>query len=369
MPKDNNLWIFGAWFGEKYNGNSKFLFEYVNENHPEIRAVWITKNEKTLKLIKEKGFEVYKMNSLNAHVLSLRASVCIVSHSVFSDLNLFITRKTKIVQLWHGTPLKRIHYDAGFGVKSLSLKDKLLMTFFPHLNEELKEDFSVLTAPSLEAKEKFSSAFHLEENRIKITGYPRNDGLFDGIKSKYGNFSGIYLPTFRDNSEFDIFGYDFDLSKIENTLTRLDIDLYIQVHPYDDINNKTLEKIQLDSDHIHCVTFDDLYSNLKYFDFLITDYSSVYFDYLLLERPIIFAPFDYENYTKGDRELYYDYPKVTPGPKAKNWNDLIFFIEEAKVNPDKYSKDILNIKNMFNEYSDGNNSQRVFNEIKKVIGG
>ena len=53
IPIDKNLWVFGAWFGEKYADNSKYLFEYVNENHTEIRAVWLTQNHATLKLVLE----------------------------------------------------------------------------------------------------------------------------------------------------------------------------------------------------------------------------------------------------------------------------------------------------------------------------
>lgn len=358
IPKENNLWIFGSWFGEKYNDNSKYLFEYVNKNHPEIRAVWLTKNDNTFKIVKEKGFEVCKMNTLTAHLLSLRAGICVITQSVSSDLNLFVGKKTKIIQLWHGTPLKKIYYDA----HNVSWMGKLLMIFFPHL----KENYSILIAPSKKVKDIFSTAFNINENKIKITGYPRNDGLLDNKNSISNSFKGIYLPTFRDNSEFNLFEYNFNLSKVEKSLKKLNTDLCIQLHPQDNLNIAQLNQISKNSDHIHYITFEDLYSNLKYFDFLITDYSSIFFDYLLLEKPIIFAPFDFETYTKKDREIYYDYRKVTPGSIAKDWNDIICLIEETKNNPNKHLDDIQKIKNVFNKYSDRNSCQRVFKEIKRI---
>jgi CDP-glycerol glycerophosphotransferase (TagB/SpsB family) len=360
IPKDDNLWIFGSWYGEKYSDNSKYLFEYVNENHPEIRAIWLTKNDNVMKIINNKEFEVYKMNSIYAHILSLRAGFSIISQSVKADLNLFLSYKTKVVQLWHGTPLKKIYFDAN--PLSNSRKTKLFRFFFPYL----KENFSILIAPSNEVKEKFSTAFNMELSKIKITGYPRNDGLFQENRLTNHIHKGIYLPTFRDNSEFDIFKYDFNLDEVENTLKRLDAHLYIQLHPKDYKNKNELENIIQKSNFLHYEEFDDLYSNLNQFDFLITDYSSVYFDYLLLDRPVIFAPFDYDTYLKQDRQFYYDYYSVTPGPKANSWKELLIYIEESIFNPKKYLKDISVINKIFNKYSDSKNSERVFKEIEKI---
>jgi len=94
----------------------------------------------------------------------------------------------------------------------------------------------------------------------------------------------------------------------------------------------------------------DINNILKLTDILITDYSSIYFDYLLLDKPIIFAPFDFEDYLVKDRELYYNYDEVTPGPKARNWNEVLISLKEAIENPEKYKKEREKIKNIFHKY-------------------
>ena len=358
IPKDKNLWIFGAWFGEKYGDNSAFLFEYVNKNHPEIRTIWVTKNEKTFENMKIKNFEVYKMNSFKANLLSLRAGICIFLQNNSSDLNLFVCNKTKKVQLWHGTPLKKIYYD----VFSFTLKSKLLHFFFPFI----KENFSLIIAPSEEVRNKFSTAFKINKNKIKITGYPRNDGLFEKVEYVKHYYSCIYLPTFRNNCKFDSFQYNFNLDEVEKSLKKMNTHLYVQLHPNDHQNKENIVNIVNNSKFIHIIEFDDINSNLKKFDFLITDYSSVYFDYLLLDRPIIFAPFDYDIYLKTEREFYYDYNKITPGPKAKDWNEVLEYMNDAIEYPDNYKNERKAINKIFNKFNDKNNCQRVFEEIKNL---
>lgn len=359
IPKNQNVWIFGSWGGEKYSDNSKYLFEYINENHPEIRAIWIVKNREVKKVLQKKNYEVYTKNSLKSVLVSLRAGVCIVTVSVSRDLNLYFGPNTKIVQLWHGTPLKKILLDA----RPPSMKLKLLKILFPFL----KEDISILIASSEEIRENLATAFDIGLEKIKVTGYPRNDGLFFKEEMKSNNSKkGVYLPTFRNEYDFNIFKNNFNFEIVENTLQRLDTHLYLQLHPLDNPSTK-FKRLLLSSEFIHIIEFDDIYSNLKDFDFLITDYSSIFFDFLLLERPIIFAPFDLEIYLEKERDLYYDYNSITPGPKAKDWNELLYLIEESIDNPEKYSKDILRTKKMFNKYDDGKSSQRVFNEIKMIL--
>jgi len=100
---------------------------------------------------------------------------------------------------------------------------------------------------------------------------------------------------------------------------------------------------------------------------LITDYSSIYFDYLLLDRPIIFAPFDKKVYIQEDREFYFDYDKVTPGPQAINWNEVMQAIETFTINPKSYTREREIIKNKFHTYQDAQSTERVYKAICKML--
>jgi len=217
------------------------------------------------------------------------------------------------------------------------------------------------------------------------TGYPRNDALLSNItisnvlsdiKEQYGDYKYLifYLPTFRGQigSEFDLFtNYGFDVSKIEKNLEEINALFLIKTHPVNCIRDEELLarvhcskqiKIVNDSD-----SDGDIYPILRKTDVLITDYSSVYFDFLLLNRPIIFAPFDFENYVREDREFYDNYNDVTPGPKAKNWDEVLKYVKEAIKNPEEYESERKRVCELFNAYNDANSSERVYKAIKEII--
>ncbi|GAB6077191.1 CDP-glycerol glycerophosphotransferase family protein [Desulfurobacterium crinifex] len=381
IPKDKNLWVFGAWFGERYADNSKYLFEYVNKYHPEIKAVWLTSNRKTFEIVKNKGYNVLKISSLKGIVYSLRAKVGIISTGL-RDINMYLTGNMQIVQLWHGTPLKRIMFDDKVTFRPPTTFKKILFLVFPFLKKNLYYSDALLIATSEEVRKKISSAFRVPLERVKVTGYPRNDSFFQDYRENLefakkmlhlklkGKKLAIYMPTHRKEGEMDISKLLFsDMEFIDKKLQELNCMLLVKLHYYHTNESLHLRKkkfsniIMLNDDLIE----HDIYAILKLVDILITDYSSVYFDFLLLDKPIIFAPFDMESYLKNDREFYYDYNEVTPGPKAKNWNEVLVYLKEAIENPEKYGKERERIKKIFHKYQDGNSSKRVFNEIIKSI--
>ena len=102
---------------------------------------------------------------------------------------------------------------------------------------------------------------------------------------------------------------------------------------------------------------------MKVTDILITDYSSIYFDYLLLDKPILFMPFDFEDYIENNARFYYNYNCVTPGPKCKDWNNVMEHLEKTFVSDgstygDCYQKQRDTIRQMFNDFR-FNNSERI----------
>jgi CDP-glycerol glycerophosphotransferase (TagB/SpsB family) len=96
---------------------------------------------------------------------------------------------------------------------------------------------------------------------------------------------------------------------------------------------------------------------------LITDYSSVFFDYLLLDRPVIFSSFDLEMYRKNDRGFYFDYATVTPGPKADNWEQLELQLARILQGKDEHRQDRRRVTTLVNQHTTGLSSERVFNAV------
>ncbi|MCE7699874.1 MAG: CDP-glycerol glycerophosphotransferase family protein, partial [Methanobacterium paludis] len=179
---------------------------------------------------------------------------------------------------------------------------------------------------------------------------------------------GIYMPTHR--KEGKIRSTDFLIQNFEylnSCLKHLDTFLLVKVHFYglntENIDNSKFDRIIFIKDED---INQDIYTILPFTDYLITDYSSVYFDYLLLDKPIIFTPLDIDDYLKTDREFYYNYDEVTPGPKARNCDEFVKYIEEAINYPNKYKKEREEINKIFNNYRDNKSCERVFEKIIKL---
>lgn len=367
INKDKNIWIFGSWFGNKYEDNSMNLFEYINKNHSQIRAIWVTKNKTLLHQIKEKGYEVYYYYDPRIYIISLKASVSIFVQTNENDNLLFLNnKKTKLIQLWHGSPIKKIVYD---DIVSISTKSNLRI-FLTNIKEKilpfLNEEYDLIIARSKEDQKIFKSAFR--NNNVVVTGYPRNDAFFS--KNTYNSLQTniIYLPTFRGQvgSTIDLFShYNFDFDLWKEYLRKNNIILNIKMHPV----NKLSEEIQNKFEKIENIKFiveSDLFKILPNMDILITDYSSIFFDFLLTDKPIIFSPFDYEAYSQKDRSFYYDYEDITPGPKCNDWNEVL---EHTKIfidNPDLYAQERKDTKQTFHTYFD-KSSERVYHEILNLI--
>ena len=106
---------------------------------------------------------------------------------------------------------------------------------------------------------------------------------------------------------------------------------------------------------------------MNQYDLLITDLSSILFDYLLLDKPIVFSAFDMDTYIKRDRELYYRYEEITPGPKGENWTEVMQHVLELLNDPSIYEEERAQIKNRFNTYHDGSSSERVYTHVVKMM--
>jgi CDP-glycerol glycerophosphotransferase (TagB/SpsB family) len=361
LPKNKNIWVFGAWFGNKYADNSKYLFEYINEFQPQIRAIWLTNSDEVVDKLKLKDYEVYKRYSLKAINVGLRAKYSIFVHSNSADGMMFLNNNAKLIQLWHGIPLKKIGND-DLLIFNPKFSSNIKQVLFPFANEY----YDCIISSSEEDKSKFTTAFN--SKNIVIAGYPRNDVLFNCKYSDNSNVTITYLPTFRDNlgDQIDLFtDFGFIVEKWNTTLKRLNIILNIKMHPV----NKPKDDLLKEYIKYECINFlneVDVAELLLDTDILITDYSSVYFDFLLTNKPIIFAPFDFDKYIKKDRELYYDYNEVTPGPKCKNWDEVLEWVVMFKENQEIFKNEREVVKNRFHKFQDGRSCERVYNEIIKL---
>ncbi|WP_260115561.1 CDP-glycerol glycerophosphotransferase family protein [Vibrio sp. SS-MA-C1-2] len=176
VPKSNRVWVFGAWFGNRYSDNTRSFYEYVQKNSTDIRPIWIYKDEALKATLDSFDVEAYYFKSLKGIYYQAIAKVAFVSHSISDDLNpIFISINTVRVQLWHGIPLKRIGYDMPSVsplLKKYSKLTKLLMN--NHYDYYITNgDYYTNTC---------SRAFLDHKDKFLLTGFPRNDLLIQSEK-------------------------------------------------------------------------------------------------------------------------------------------------------------------------------------------
>ncbi|MDD2467651.1 MAG: CDP-glycerol glycerophosphotransferase family protein [Desulfobulbus sp.] len=373
LPKRENLWVFGCCRGTKYAENAKYLFEYVNERHKNIQCVWISKDKNIIEMLRKRGYRACGFLSLQGLWGAARAGVAIITHRGNcwdGDLPFFcISKKTLLVQLWHGIPLKKIAFDDrlfsyAFDESSWSFK---LRTFAAKLLPFLLrvEHPSIVIATSSETRDILSQAFRVPRESVLITGYPRNDQLFRN-NQRDDNFQKIlYLPTFRgqEGASFDPFeNQAYGVDDLNTFLVEKGMHLHIKLHPFNRISSMLQKSIDTASNLTVLLT-DDIYEELAIYDVLITDYSSIYFDFLLTGKPIIFLPYDMDRYTQMDRQFYYRYENVTPGPMARNWHDVSLILADLNLISERYRKQYKQVLDRFHQFKDGNSCQRVFMAI------
>ena len=368
IPRNKKIWIFGSWFGEKYSDNAKALFEYVLSNDSSINVIWLTRNNSVKNKLKSEGKKCYSINSFQGIKYSLIADKIIIS-SGKKDINQFFINGAKIIQLWHGAPMKKIGFDDEYHINKLF--QFFLKIFFPFIYE-YNYSFVISTAPVFNSK--LSSAFDINQNKILLTGYPRNDIFFKSnfthpivqqLKNKYINPNIIlFLPTFRDyRLDINLFeDYSFNNERFNDFLIRTNSVLIIKGHH---VNNDLSSPCPLDFERILNLKGNEVQEInpiLKSADILLTDYCAAYFDFLLTEKPIIFTAFDLKEYTSNSRELYFDYDEIIAGPIAKNWIEVEKLLEKSLKNDEFYN--IRQTKNAhFNAFRDKNSSERVYKSI------
>jgi CDP-glycerol glycerophosphotransferase (TagB/SpsB family) len=370
LPRKDNLWVFGAWNGQRFSDNSKYLFDYVTENNDTIQAIWLTKNKEVLAKIRNQGKECYLANSLKGVYFSLKAKYIIVS-SGKNDINKWFVNGSELIHLWHGNPLKKIGLDDNYSSVNGFFYSKIVRYLFPmvyEFNYDYMVSNSEIFTPYMQ------SSYRMNIEQILETGCPRNDIFYSKtpdiynieIAKKFKDSKIVYyLPTFRKGSTpTNIFTQeDYNEDQVESFLQLENIVIVNKGHFIESKN--VLSKSTKDSRIFHLKDSDitsDINFMLKDADALITDYSSAFFDFLLKERPIIFAAFDLQEYMSQSRELYFEYEKAVAGPIAKNWNEILFQLKNIWNNAE--NDKLVQEKNMvYNKYHDSFNSKRVMQSI------
>lgn len=374
-PKSSVIWVFGSYGGQYFSDNSKYFYNYIRLNHPEIKAIWITKNSVIYSKLKKQGHTVFMYNSIKGIYYSCRAKYGMTCHGM-NDLNRMASARIKIIQAWHGIPMKPVLLSDPKESEILKRKIIYLLSYFIFFLKKqvgFDKNFVVLSSSDYVTNTILQICFG-KNAPFMNTGFPRLDGLFSPnmeseISQKIQSFKkegkkiGIYMPTYRRENESDIVSlFVSNFQKIEKYLKLNNRVLFLKLHPFEHYKVKGLKASEniyfIDNNEIE----NDIYTILSFFDFLISDYSSIIFDYLLLARPTYLLVPDREDYIITNGNFVYDYMNIGL-PVSENWKQLldIISIPFDEVSP----KNIYQISRKFHKYRDGDSSKRLYEHIIK----
>lgn len=349
--RKKDFYVFGSWWGNKFADNPKYLYLYMLSQGKNV--MWVTKNEAVRREMTCAGYPVCMADSPEGIKACSTAKYIIYCTST-ADVNEYYIGGAVLINLWHGIPLKKIMYDDEINNTHKTVKAIIwdMVSYLPY-----KKRYIVATSDKV--SEIYEHAFRVDQSHLLKWGQPRNDCFFDGnLKLKrYSSLNYeklcVYMPTHRNEGKTSIdIASIFDLRKLNEICEQNKTLFLIKKHYY---HNQEITDLSEYPFVIDCTTEQlDTQELLYNADCLITDYSSCYIDYLLLDRPIIFYAYDYQQYLQKDREMYFEFDAVTPGPKAYDFASFIDAIEKVISGQDKWMESRHEIINLFYDKANQN---------------
>jgi CDP-glycerol glycerophosphotransferase (TagB/SpsB family) len=373
-PRDKKLWVFGSWGGDRYADNSAAFFEFCNrELDDEFTLVWISRRASIVSQLRHQGYRAHLTWSPAGLWFALRANLHLFD--CFSkDINFWASAGATKVCLWSGVPLKV--FERSINVPGLRYYYLFHGNFITRLFLSMLMPWHVvrpdlIIASSEKARQIIAEAFDVPLDIVHTTGLPRNDQLLRPsnpieknlpprmIKAvEAGHRTLMYLPTLRDKYTGQ---FDLDWDNLNAWLAEKNCHLFLKLHPVDK------SELTVNLSNICVVERSaEIYDMLPHVDALISDYSSIIWDYMLLDRPIIYFLPDHEEFINSGRALNFGIHEHAVGPVCNNEPELTTAIRQ--VITDGFPSilqhpEYRQICADLNTYVDSNSAQRTLNML------
>lgn len=348
--------VFATNRTEQLSDNFKFIYEEMQSQNLEYQSVF---------LLKKMGFGVigrikYLLHLLKATYYLATSEFFLIDDFYFPVYVVNLRKGTEVVQTWHACgAFKKFGYsilDKEYGA------DNNYVKYIP-----IHKNYSHVLVSAQEVVPCYAEAFNMEASNIRPLGIPRTDLFFkESLKEKsiqkvYQSFPELkgkklvlYAPTFRGATQADMhMEIPFNLDQVLDALEE-GVILGLKMHPF----VRELPDLSTYSNVVDLSTYPEINDLLLITDLLITDYSSIVFEYSLLERPMIFYAHDQEQYIK-ERDFYYEYETFIPGPLVQTTDELIQVLTSQSYD----LKAVKTFKETFFDCPDGRASERFVNQI------
>ncbi len=341
------------------DGNVGAMVEYLKEQKDGYIFHFMKKADRNL--VKDFHIMKGKMSFFIVKPYHLATSQYVLLDNIFLPMAYFkFPKKVKVIQLWHGTgTIKRFGQDVNTG----RLRE---------LENRANSNITHLIVNSEETKQEYASAFAVPEDRISVLGLPRTDLFFDEAKlrerqesfyEEYPELAGkklvLYAPTFRDQ-ERDAPRPALDIEELVRELPG-DYVIMLRLHPYVAEAYKKEGPSYVSKNIISMSSYRDLNTLLAVAEYLITDYSSIIFEYCLREKPMIFYAYDLEEFSDHGRGFYREYETYVPGPVAYTTKAVTELLTKDQFDAERIKSFIR--KNY--KYLDGKAAERIYLELFK----
>lgn len=372
------LWVFGC--GSGVGEGALALYRFVRVADPSLRLVWLTRDREDRERAKVLGIPALPRTHWRGFWTTLRAQVIVITHG-YGDVNRYGVAGGFVVQLWHGIPLKRIQLDSPVTFRSRLVPDAILRTLYRRQSARI----SLMPAASEVSAERLRTAFNLPSNRVMVTGDPRDDSVLgdrSAARAQLADILGtsldcrasteshtpvaLYAPTWRDGEPDPCIPNAQEWAAIAEHLEGTGGLLLLRPHPHSvgayDAGPAMSPRIRMLTSH----TAPDLNPLLPAIDLLITDFSSVAYDFALTGRPIAFLAPDVAHYI-ATRGLYEEYSEFTGGTEVGTWQGLLDLLSDrAALSP--LVEHARSLAERHHRYRDGRNTSRVYDHILGRVG-
>jgi CDP-glycerol glycerophosphotransferase (TagB/SpsB family) len=340
VPRRSDLWLFGHEEGA-FAGNSKFLYLWLLAHRADIQPLWITHRQDTEARLKAHGLPVCRRGTVRGIRAALTAGVYCYCFGPW-EVGVALGGGAFLVNLWHGVGLKAVQYgdprsaasrssspDLGWAARTLKLAGRI------------EPDLLIATSPFTSAH--FANQFRLPPNRCPPCGYSRLDvGADAALREVVEQIDGarvkrlrdgdpaeihVYAPTYRDTGRDFLAEAIGDVRRLNLALERRNAVLYLKLH------HRTPVPEGWGAARVKLWPADtDLYSAFPQIDALITDYSSLHYDWIFhSDRGAVLYTFDQEEYEREDRNLLYPFNENVAGWRAKDFDELVALIESGQA--------------------------------------
>ncbi|MEU9541146.1 bifunctional glycosyltransferase/CDP-glycerol:glycerophosphate glycerophosphotransferase [Streptomyces mirabilis] len=355
--------LYAAFSGRQFSDSPRAVYEELLRQGADLEHIWVVEDRraeipKGVKVIRRWSREWYE---------ALGRSRYIVTNT---HLPHWIRRREGqvIVQTWHGTPLKRIGHD----IDSVQFADR---KYLSKVAEETPS-WSFLVSPNRFSTPIMKRAFQYD-GEILESGYPRNDVLLSEktedlartVRERIGLPEGkkvvLYAPTWRDDQFYQAGNYKFDLRlDVKEAAERLGDDHVLLIRKHSNI----VDAVPGAGDGFvfDVSSYPDIAELFLITDVLVTDYSSLMFDFANTGRPMLFFTYDLEYYRDQLRGFYFDFEERAPGPLLQTSDELIAALADIEGISASYTDAYRKFKDVFCDLDDGHAAERVITRMLEL---